>query len=180
MILLGLLLLAATGAFTGLAIADNLHTGQSTTMSILGHDVATMTPLAVFLSGAALALICCLGLALVAAGLVRARRHRSALSATEQELSATRKELRIAEKRAAAAAAAQAKSEPARASRSAGTPAGVADRPGDEVRREAAPAADRVAAPSATDQGVAEEAAADGPVRHRRPSFGGLLTPRHR
>ena len=70
MLVIGLLLLAATGAFTALAIADNLSGGPAYTVSVLGHDIATMNTLAVFSSGLALALIFCfcLGLAILAGG----------------------------------------------------------------------------------------------------------------
>ncbi|MBC7267231.1 MAG: hypothetical protein H5T76_00730 [Streptomyces sp.] len=72
MLLLGLLLLAAVGAFTGLLIADNLSGGPEYTVSVLGQDIATMNPLAVFCSGLALALLFCLALAAVGS----ARHHR--------------------------------------------------------------------------------------------------------
>ncbi|GGJ56222.1 hypothetical protein [Streptomyces brasiliensis] len=63
---LGLLLLAAAGAFTALAIADNLSGGPDYAVSVLGHHIATLGPLAIFCSGLALALIFCLGIALMA------------------------------------------------------------------------------------------------------------------
>jgi hypothetical protein len=72
MLILGLLLIAATAAFTGLVIADNLSGGPKYTASVLGQDIATMNTLAVFCSGLALALLFCLGLALV----TTRRRHR--------------------------------------------------------------------------------------------------------
>jgi ABC-type transporter Mla subunit MlaD len=77
MIALGLLLLAATGAFTGLLIADNLSGGPEYTVSVLGHDIVTMNVLAVFCSGLALALIFCLGLSAVASAGVHRRRQRT-------------------------------------------------------------------------------------------------------
>jgi hypothetical protein len=73
---IGLLLLAATGAFTGLAIGDNLSGGPEYTVSVLGHDIATMNTLAIFCSGLALALIFCLGLAMAMRDAAH-RRHRS-------------------------------------------------------------------------------------------------------
>ncbi|GAA2823544.1 hypothetical protein RMN57_04270 [Kitasatospora sp. CM 4170] len=73
MLLLGLLLMATTGAFAGLLIADNLDGGPDYTASVLGNDVATLSSLGVFLAGIALALLFCLGLAMI----LRARRaHR--------------------------------------------------------------------------------------------------------
>ena len=74
MLLIGLLLLGATGAFTALAIAGNLSGGPEYTVSVLGHDIATMNMLAVFSSGLALALIFCLALAMVGGASHRRRR----------------------------------------------------------------------------------------------------------
>ncbi|WP_406193499.1 hypothetical protein OH807_02875 [Kitasatospora sp. NBC_01560] len=67
MLLLGLLLIAAAGTFTGLLIADNLSGGPEYQATVLGHDLVTLNSLGVFLAGAALALLFCLGLALVVA-----------------------------------------------------------------------------------------------------------------
>ncbi|MFF4353157.1 hypothetical protein [Streptomyces sp. NPDC001530] len=75
MLLIGLLLLAATGAFTALAIADNLSGGPEYTVSVLDHDIATMNALAVFSSGLALALLFCLGLVAAVNGATH-RHHR--------------------------------------------------------------------------------------------------------
>ncbi|MFE5084931.1 hypothetical protein [Streptomyces mirabilis] len=50
----GCLLLTATGALTGLAIADNLSVGPEYTVSVLDHDIATVNALAIFCSGLAL------------------------------------------------------------------------------------------------------------------------------
>ncbi|WSP86623.1 hypothetical protein OG289_01715 [Streptomyces sp. NBC_01235] len=75
MLLIGLLLLAATAAFTGLVIADNLSGGPEYSVSVLDHHIATMNTLAVFSSGLALALLFSLGLAVAASGAVH-RRHR--------------------------------------------------------------------------------------------------------
>lgn len=76
MMFLGLLLLAATGVFTGLVIADNLSGGPEYSVSVLGQDIATMNTLAVFCSGLALALIFCLGLAMARSGATHHRHRR--------------------------------------------------------------------------------------------------------
>ncbi|MFF2951614.1 hypothetical protein ACFVVU_09795 [Kitasatospora sp. NPDC057965] len=73
MLLFGLLLVAVTGAFTGLLIADNLSGGPEYQVTILGIDLVTLNSLAVFLAGLALALLFCLGLWLMAT----ARRART-------------------------------------------------------------------------------------------------------
>ncbi|MET9908580.1 hypothetical protein ACWCQ1_30975 [Streptomyces sp. NPDC002144] len=75
MLFLGLLLLGATGAFTALAIAGNLSGGPEYSVSVLDHHIATMNTLAIFSSGLALALLFCLGLAMVSGG--AHRRHRT-------------------------------------------------------------------------------------------------------
>jgi hypothetical protein len=74
MLFLGLLLLGATAAFTALAIAGNLTGGPGYTVSVLDHHIATLSPLAIFCSGLALALIFCLGLAVTAGGTAHHRR----------------------------------------------------------------------------------------------------------
>jgi hypothetical protein len=97
MLFLGLLLLAATAAFTGLAISDNLGGGPHYTVSVLGNDIATMNTLAIFCAGLALALIFSLGLWMSSAGAlhrrsrsIRMRAERDALAArlTERETAA--------------------------------------------------------------------------------------------
>ncbi|MFD5461879.1 hypothetical protein ACFWIQ_03495 [Kitasatospora sp. NPDC127059] len=65
MLLLGLLLLAASGAFTGLLIADNLGGGPEYQVTILGNDLVKLDSLGIFLAGLALALVFCLGLAMM-------------------------------------------------------------------------------------------------------------------
>ncbi|MFF1875310.1 hypothetical protein [Streptomyces sp. CB03911] len=75
LLLLGLLLLGATGAFVGLVIADNTG-GPTYDVTILGHQIATTTGLAIFLSGAALTLLAGLALAMVKLGAGRAGRRR--------------------------------------------------------------------------------------------------------
>ncbi|GHK04928.1 hypothetical protein ACWEWI_27925 [Streptomyces sp. NPDC003753] len=70
---LGMLLLAATAAFTGLVIADNLGGGPHYTVSMFGQSIATMNTLAIFCAGLALALIFALGLATT----VSAATHRT-------------------------------------------------------------------------------------------------------
>ncbi|MFE7939712.1 hypothetical protein ACFU46_20425 [Streptomyces griseoincarnatus] len=82
MFILGLLLLAATGAFTGLVIAGNLSGGPEYTVSVLGQDIATMNTLAVFCSGLALALIFCAGLSAAASAAAHRRRERPRTRAT--------------------------------------------------------------------------------------------------
>ncbi|MEU9208011.1 hypothetical protein AB0D27_08685 [Streptomyces sp. NPDC048415] len=75
MLFIGLILLAATGAFTGLVIAGNLSGGPEYTVSMLDHPIATMNTLAIFSAGLALALIFCLGLAAAMRATVR-HHHR--------------------------------------------------------------------------------------------------------
>lgn len=76
MLFLGLLLLAATAAFTGLTISDNLGGGPHYTVSVLGNDIATMSTLAIFCAGLALALIFSLGLWMATGGAMCRRSRR--------------------------------------------------------------------------------------------------------
>ncbi|MEU6236149.1 hypothetical protein [Kitasatospora sp. NPDC047058] len=86
MLLLGLLLMAASGAFAGLLIADNLSGGPEYQATVLGHDLVTLNSLAVFLSGLALGLLFCLGLVLAGVG----RRTRRPVRAVPGDLPARR------------------------------------------------------------------------------------------
>ena len=80
---LGMLLLAATAAFTGLLIADNLSGGPHYSVSVLGQNIATMNALAIFCAGLALALLFALGLATAASGVThRPRGSRRARRTT--------------------------------------------------------------------------------------------------
>lgn len=79
MLLIGLLLLAATAAFTALVIAGNLSGGPEYTVSVLGSDIVRVNTLEVFSAGLALALLFCLGAALMVGAAARHRRsHRVA------------------------------------------------------------------------------------------------------
>ncbi|MFJ1705993.1 hypothetical protein [Kitasatospora sp. NPDC088346] len=79
MLILGVLLLAATGAFTALLVAGNLDGGADYTVTILGSDLATMSSLAIFLAGIALTLLFGLGCLLALAGARRTRRRSTEL-----------------------------------------------------------------------------------------------------
>ncbi|MFJ8443562.1 hypothetical protein [Kitasatospora griseola] len=85
MLLLGLLLFAASGAFAGLLIADNLGGGPETAVTVFGHHIGTISTLGAFLAGIALTLLAAAGIALVAAGLRRHRRRRATHRGTADE-----------------------------------------------------------------------------------------------
>ncbi|KPI18943.1 hypothetical protein OK074_1407 [Actinobacteria bacterium OK074] len=74
MLFIGLLLLAATGTFTALAIADNLSGGPEYGVTVLDHHIATLNTLEIFSSGLALALLFCLALATVVSASTHRRR----------------------------------------------------------------------------------------------------------
>ncbi|MFI0989587.1 hypothetical protein [Streptomyces exfoliatus] len=74
MIIIGLLLLLAAGAFTGLLIADNISGGPKYDATVLDNTVATVNPLGAFLAGIGIALVLGLALALILAGTARRRR----------------------------------------------------------------------------------------------------------
>ena len=89
LLLLGLLLLCGTAAFTGLLIADNLSGGPDYSVTILGNTIATMNSLEIFLSGLALALIFCFALALMGIGGRLSSRRRALLRSSHGAHAAT-------------------------------------------------------------------------------------------
>ncbi|MFJ8660147.1 hypothetical protein [Streptomyces sp. NPDC093795] len=74
MLLIGLLLLIAAGAFTGLLIADNISGGPEYEATVLDHSVGTVDTLGAFLAGIGIALVFCLALAMILGGMARRRR----------------------------------------------------------------------------------------------------------
>ncbi|RKE17484.1 hypothetical protein [Streptomyces sp. TLI_171] len=90
MLLLGLLLFAASGAFAGLLIADNLGGGPEVGVTVLGNHIATVNTLGAFLAGLALALLFCAGLALMGAGVRWHRRVRRAAARDNTQVVADR------------------------------------------------------------------------------------------
>ena len=91
MLLLGLVLLGATGAFAGLLIAYNTA-GPDYTVTMFGHTLGTLNSLQVFLAGIALTLVFCLGLAMMFGGASMHRRHRAERLAARREAAAARAE----------------------------------------------------------------------------------------
>lgn len=84
MLLLGLVLLAATGAFTGLLIAYN-QSGPDYTIGMFGNTLGTLNSLEIFISGIVLALLFCLGLLMVMGSAAYRRRRRLARRAERRE-----------------------------------------------------------------------------------------------
>jgi hypothetical protein len=77
LLLVGLLLLGATAAFTGLLISENLSGGPDYMVTMFGNGLGTVNTMGAFLSGIALALVFCLALAIMSAGAARQHRHRA-------------------------------------------------------------------------------------------------------
>jgi hypothetical protein len=92
MLLLGLVLLAATGAFTGLLISENWAGGPDYTVTMFNHTLGTLNSLQIFLAAIALTLVFCLGLAMAGWGARYARRRRVTRRATLREAQRTRAE----------------------------------------------------------------------------------------
>lgn len=92
MLILGLLILACTGAFTGLVLADNLSGGPDYRVTVLGEHIATMNTLAVFCAGLALALLFGLGCLMVLAAEASRRRKRRQLVDVRRKERATARE----------------------------------------------------------------------------------------
>ncbi|MET9135189.1 hypothetical protein, partial [Streptomyces antibioticus] len=73
----------AAGAFAAVAAVENFSGGPAYAVGTYGNEIATLTVPGLFLSGVALALMFCLGLAVLAAGLKRWRRmHEAPASAS--------------------------------------------------------------------------------------------------
>ncbi|MDI2130706.1 hypothetical protein [Yinghuangia seranimata] len=83
---LGFLLVAASAAFAALLIAYNTSGGPEYTVSMFDNNVVTLNVLAIFVTGLAIALIFCLGVAMAAIGIHSSRQH--AHHTTDEELSA--------------------------------------------------------------------------------------------
>jgi hypothetical protein len=92
MLLLGLLLLAATGVFTGLLASENWAGGPDYTVTMFGNTLGTLNSLQIFLAGIALTLVFCLGVAMAALGSRQARRRRAARHAVVREATQARAE----------------------------------------------------------------------------------------
>ncbi|BBB00057.1 putative membrane protein [Actinacidiphila reveromycinica] len=92
MLILGLLLLACTAAFVGLAIADNLSGGPQYDVTVLGQHIATMNGLALFCAGLALALIFGLGCMMAMTGGILHRRKARRYRAIRKDAAATARE----------------------------------------------------------------------------------------
>ncbi|WP_328469224.1 hypothetical protein [Streptomyces sp. NBC_00448] len=92
MLILGLLLLACTAAFVGLAIADNISGGPHYDVTILGHHIASMNGLALFCAGLALALIFGLGCMMAMTGGLLHRRKARRNRAIRRDAAATARE----------------------------------------------------------------------------------------
>ncbi|WP_143659152.1 hypothetical protein [Streptomyces sp. SA15] len=72
---LAFLLVLATGAFTAIAVVENFSAGPDYAVEIFDNQIATLNAPGLFLSGVGLALIFCLGLAVLTAG--PKRRHHA-------------------------------------------------------------------------------------------------------
>ncbi|MFJ9444547.1 hypothetical protein ACIRRH_22100 [Kitasatospora sp. NPDC101235] len=84
MVLLGLPLTAASGAFVALPIADNLPGGPGHPVTILGSNLVVLNSLGILLSGVALAVLFCLGLAMIGLSWRAPRRPRRAGTPVER------------------------------------------------------------------------------------------------
>src|SRR5689334_21612629 len=85
MLLLGLVLFGAAGAFAGLLLMQNSAAGSDYSVSLFGLDLGTLSTPQAFLAGIALALVFASGLALAIGSRLRARHRRAARLAEERE-----------------------------------------------------------------------------------------------
>ncbi|GAA4883569.1 hypothetical protein [Kitasatospora terrestris] len=81
MLVLGLLLLAATGAFTGLVIAQNLSGGPDYTVTLFDNELGSVNTLGAFLAGIGVTLLLGLAIAMILGGTTRRLRRRYATGA---------------------------------------------------------------------------------------------------
>jgi hypothetical protein len=79
MLLLGLVLLGASGAFAGLLISENYSGGPDYAVTMFGNDLGTVNTLGAFLAGIALTLVFSLAVAMIAGGSARQRRRNAEL-----------------------------------------------------------------------------------------------------
>lgn len=92
MLLLGLILLGAAGAFAGLLVTQNSAASPDYAVSLFGFDLGKLTTPQAFLAGIALTLVFSLGLALAIGSALRARHRRSARLAEQREATRIRAE----------------------------------------------------------------------------------------
>ena len=85
LLLLGLLVAAASAAFVGLLIAYNTSGGPEYTVNMFGEQPFTMSTLGTFAAGLGLSLIFALGLWAVGRGLMMARRGKRRHAAPRYE-----------------------------------------------------------------------------------------------
>jgi len=78
MLLLGLLVAVAAGAFAGLLLADNTTGGPHHPVALPGHHVVAIDTRQAFLYGIALAFVFCLGVAAIRRGTAKRRRRHEA------------------------------------------------------------------------------------------------------
>ncbi|KJK58891.1 hypothetical protein [Saccharothrix sp. ST-888] len=88
MFLLGLLLLAVTGVFAALLIAQNLDAGSDYSVMLFNNHIATMNALEIFLAGIALTLLFALGWLLASSGVRQHRRRAVARRAGKRAVAA--------------------------------------------------------------------------------------------
>ncbi len=92
MLLLGLVLLGAAGAFAGLLVAQNTAAGPDYSVALFGFDLGRLSTPQAFLAGIALALVFSLGLAIAVGSTLRARHRRVERLAERREASRVRAE----------------------------------------------------------------------------------------
>ena len=86
MLLLGLVMFGAAGAFAGLLVMQNsAGGGPDYAVSLFGFDLGRLSTPQAFLAGIALALVCCVGLALAIGSRLRAHHRHVARLAQERE-----------------------------------------------------------------------------------------------
>ncbi len=88
MLILGLLLVVLSGTLAGLLVAYNASGGPRYSVELFGNALATVGFAQAFVAGAAVAVVFCCGLSLIAAGARRQRQMRARFREAEQKVDA--------------------------------------------------------------------------------------------
>lgn len=89
MLVLGVLLMMATGAFTALLITENWSGTPEYTVTMFGNDLGTLNSVGIFVAGLALAALFMLAFGLAAGGGLMMRRRRRRFADRNAEWQAT-------------------------------------------------------------------------------------------
>lgn len=85
-IALGMFTMGGAGALCGLLIADNLSATPAYTPRLLGHSLPSVSAVTLFSAGLTLAFLFCLGIWMVAAGVMERHRNTRGMAPVDEFL----------------------------------------------------------------------------------------------